>query len=206
MRLILLALMCGPAVPAAAQPDAPYTAARIAEALEVAPCGDGQSRGEEGLCPAADQDSRGFNLGARGGYRRRSSISVPLSKGDVGSSVPSAQTAAALLSNLRITFEGGSAELTAEGRARAMSFATAIQMPSLLKRRFEIAGHTDTSGSRAGNLLLSTARAQAVVDYMVTNGVERSRLEARGYGSADLAFPMAPRDPANRRVEARSLN
>jgi hypothetical protein len=31
-------------------------------------------------------------------------------------------------------------------------------------------------------------------------------LEAKGYGSTELALPSAPRDAANRRVEARSLN
>ena len=79
-------------------------------------------------------------------------------------------------------------------------------MPWLSKRRFEIAGHTDAGGSKKKNLALSQARADAVMGLLVANGVDPSRLEAKGYGVEDLAVPSAPRDAANRRVEARSLN
>ncbi len=47
---------------------------------------------------------------------------------------------------------------------------------------FEIAGHTDSDGSKGYNLLLSQRRAQAVVDYLVSKGAERAQLIARGYG------------------------
>ena len=47
---------------------------------------------------------------------------------------------------------------------------------------FEIAGHTDSDGPADFNLLLSQGRAQKVVDYMVSRGVESRQLIARGYG------------------------
>ncbi|GFO62761.1 OmpA family protein [Geomonas paludis] len=68
-----------------------------------------------------------------------------------------------------------------------------------------IEGHTDSVGTAEYNLDLSKRRAQAVVDYMVANcGIDRSRLEARGYG---LARPVASNATdegrqANRRIEA----
>jgi outer membrane protein OmpA-like peptidoglycan-associated protein len=47
---------------------------------------------------------------------------------------------------------------------------------------FEIAGHTDSDGAKEYNLLLSQRRAQAVVDYLVSQGADRTQLIARGYG------------------------
>jgi len=68
-----------------------------------------------------------------------------------------------------------------------------------------IEGHTDNVGSPEYNLDLSKRRAQAVVNYLAENyGIDRSRLEARGYG---LARPVEPNTTdegrqANRRIEA----
>ncbi len=52
--------------------------------------------------------------------------------------------------------------------------------PEIAKVRVE--GHTDDRGEAAHNLDLSQRRAEAVVDYLVGRGVDRSRLEARGFG------------------------
>ena len=68
-----------------------------------------------------------------------------------------------------------------------------------------IEGHTDNVGNPEYNLDLSKRRAQSVVDYLVDNyGIERSRLEARGFG---MARPIAANSTdegrqANRRIEA----
>lgn len=45
-----------------------------------------------------------------------------------------------------------------------------------------IEGHTDGVGSKTGNLNLSFFRATTVVNWLVTNGIKRSRLEAKGLG------------------------
>jgi outer membrane protein OmpA-like peptidoglycan-associated protein/tetratricopeptide (TPR) repeat protein len=74
--------------------------------------------------------------------------------------------------------------------------------------RVEIAGHTDRIGSPEYNLSLSQRRAQAVVDYLVKQGVPSGRLIARGYGETQ---PIASNDDEregrelNRRVEFRVL-
>lgn len=67
----------------------------------------------------------------------------------------------------------------------------------------EIAGHTDDRGDRALNMRLSRDRAQAVVTYLIGQGVAPERLEAVGFGPDR---PRAPnRTPAgqaqNRRIE-----
>ena len=46
----------------------------------------------------------------------------------------------------------------------------------------EIGSHTDSRGGNRANNKLSQQRAQAVLDYIVSKGIERSRLTARGYG------------------------
>ncbi len=50
----------------------------------------------------------------------------------------------------------------------------------------EIASHTDSRGDAASNQDLSQRRAQAVVDYLVARGIQRSRLVAKGYGETRL--------------------
>ena len=72
---------------------------------------------------------------------------------------------------------------------------------------FEIAGHTDSDGPKDYNLLLSQRRAQAVVDYLVSQGVERSQLIAHGYGdSRPMNSNETKSDKANnRRVEFKVL-
>lgn len=51
--------------------------------------------------------------------------------------------------------------------------------PSL---KLEIGGHTDYEGPDDYNLILSQGRAQAVVDYLIGQGVSHSQLTAVGYG------------------------
>lgn len=73
----------------------------------------------------------------------------------------------------------------------------------------EIAGHTDSIGPKAYNKELSLRRAQAIVNFLIEEGVEAGRLVAQGYGEED---PLASNDDEregrelNRRVEMRILN
>lgn len=46
----------------------------------------------------------------------------------------------------------------------------------------ELNAHTDTRGSDAHNMALSQARAQSCVDYMISKGIAKERLIAKGYG------------------------
>ena len=74
--------------------------------------------------------------------------------------------------------------------------------------RLEISGHTDNIGSLKANTKLSEARAKAVVDYMVSQGIDPSRLEYKGYA---FTQPIAPNDTPkgreqNRRVEFKIIS
>ncbi len=55
-----------------------------------------------------------------------------------------------------------------------------VDHPDLSRIRIE--GHTDSDGSETYNERLSQSRAEAVLDYLVSKGVERGRLEAVGFG------------------------
>jgi outer membrane protein OmpA-like peptidoglycan-associated protein/tetratricopeptide (TPR) repeat protein len=50
----------------------------------------------------------------------------------------------------------------------------------------ELSSHTDARGSDTYNLTLSQRRAQAAVDYMVSQGIARERMTPKGYGETQL--------------------
>lgn len=59
---------------------------------------------------------------------------------------------------------------------------------SILQRntgiRVEIQGHTDSVGSSQYNLKLSQERAKAAMEYLVDQGIARSRLSSKGFGES----------------------
>lgn len=72
----------------------------------------------------------------------------------------------------------------------------------------EVGGHTDNVGSEQSNLQLSTRRAQAVRDFLVTQGYPADKITFKGYGSA---VPMMENNSEtgrarNRRVEIKVKN
>jgi outer membrane protein OmpA-like peptidoglycan-associated protein len=91
------------------------------------------------------------------------------------------------------------------------SHASLDEIISFLKandlKLIEISGHTDNEGSDKYNQDLSEGRAQAVVDYLVENGIAASRLMAKGYGeSRPIETNITEEGRAlNRRVEFRLL-
>jgi len=71
------------------------------------------------------------------------------------------------------------------------------------RRQIVIVGHSDATGSESWNLQISRARAQAVADHLIQQGVAAERLVVEGLGSKD---PVADNETAhgrelNRRVE-----
>jgi len=60
-----------------------------------------------------------------------------------------------------------------------------------------VEGHTDLKGSEGYNQKLSERRAKAVMDALIQQGVDDSRIEAVGYGETQ---PISSDDAMNRRV------
>lgn len=73
--------------------------------------------------------------------------------------------------------------------------------------KIEIQGHTDNEGNPAKNKTLSQNRANGVMDYLVSKGIEKSRLSAKGFGQEKPKSPntSAANKAKNRRTEFKVL-
>lgn len=90
---------------------------------------------------------------------------------------------------------------------KSESFVELNKVVDFLKQNpsvsIEISGHTDSKGSDTYNQNLSQGRSQAVVDYLISQGIDSSRLEAHGYGESKPIDSNETEDGRanNRRVE-----
>lgn len=77
--------------------------------------------------------------------------------------------------------------------------------PSL---KLEIGGHTDKSGNASTNKKLSQQRAKWVHDFLISKGIDASRLTHKGYGHYKPAYTNRTKDgrAANRRIEVKVLS
>ena len=106
-----------------------------------------------------------------------------------------------LLSNSIINFRTGSAEISTDSYALLDKLAAiAEECPAA---KITIEGHTDSRGAESYNQQLSQNRAQAVVDFLVSKGVDATRLTAVGFGeNAPIADNTTSEGRAlNRRIE-----
>jgi outer membrane protein OmpA-like peptidoglycan-associated protein/tetratricopeptide (TPR) repeat protein len=73
------------------------------------------------------------------------------------------------------------------------SFATLDRLVASLNEYpnlvIEIRAHTDSKGDDKYNMDLSEARAKTVVDYLISKGIDKNRLQSKGYGAT---MPVAP--------------
>ncbi len=104
-----------------------------------------------------------------------------------------------------VEFDTAKATIKAESFSRLDSVVE--YMTHKKSARIEISGHTDNVGDPKANKALSVRRAQACRDYLISKGIEGSRIEFVGYGDER---PIAPNDTdagrqENRRIEAKEL-
>jgi len=79
-----------------------------------------------------------------------------------------------------ILFDLGKASIRKESYAVLQNIADI--MKEYPNAKFEIEGHTDSTGSLKLNERLSKERAASVKDYLTTIGMDASRLTSEGYG------------------------
>ncbi len=98
-----------------------------------------------------------------------------------------------------VNFAFNSATLDAGARDTLREQAAWIrQFPEV---RFRVYGHTDAVGSEAYNKRLGLRRAQAVVHFLGSQGISRSRLEAVvSFGETQPVIPTPNMDRRNRRT------
>ena len=98
-----------------------------------------------------------------------------------------------------ITFDFDKSFLSASARATLNRQADFMrQFPEV---GFSVYGYADSPGTNAYNEALGLRRANAALDYLVSQGVSRDKLRALvSYGEERPAVPGAGRERANRRV------
>jgi len=101
-----------------------------------------------------------------------------------------------------VFFDTGSSTIQARSLPLLDEVVAILQEhPEVVLLRVE--GHTDATGDAAANLKLSRGRANAVVDYLIGQGVDMDRLDAVGLGSTKPVAEGTSEEAnaANRRVE-----
>jgi peptidoglycan-associated lipoprotein len=79
-----------------------------------------------------------------------------------------------------INYAFGSYEITEESKVALDSVVQLLVLNPTIK--IELMAHTDFVGSDQFNSELSQKRAQSVVDYLISKGINSARLVAKGYG------------------------
>jgi OmpA-OmpF porin, OOP family len=104
--------------------------------------------------------------------------------------------------NTAIMFNPSSAEIDTRSTGLLSEIADVLQRNPQVAR-VQVQGHTDNRGDPEQNLALSQQRAEAVVQWLVSAGIDASRLEAKGFGDSRPLVPnLTPANRAqNRRVQ-----
>ena len=113
---------------------------------------------------------------------------------------------AAALNLQIINFATASSDIPAANKSVLDQAAALLQRADQVQ--LTVAGHTDATGDAAMNKKLSQERAQSVVNYLVSKGVDPAQLQAVGYGQEKPKADNATEEGKfrNRRIEFEVLN
>lgn len=107
----------------------------------------------------------------------------------------------------KVEFQTGRAVILEQSKALLKQVADVLQQhPEIV--RLAVDGHTDSTGSKSGNIILSQKRALAVMQWLVGEGnVDSRRVEARGFGPRQPIADNGSKEgrSKNRRVEFQIL-
>lgn len=102
--------------------------------------------------------------------------------------------------NSAILFDTGKAELKAQSQKDLTDFSEVLK--KYPQTDITVEGHTDSTGSKAVNEKLSDNRAQSVLGFLSSRGVDKSRMS--GHGFADTQ-PVADNNTEDGRAQNRRV-
>ena len=107
----------------------------------------------------------------------------------------------AIFANATVYFEFDKSSLTSKSIQTLKSAVDALNENSTLQ--VTLSGHADERGTREYNLALGQRRAESVSEYLVLNGIKKSRITVKSFGEEKpLAYSQDEASYAkNRRVE-----
>jgi OmpA-OmpF porin, OOP family len=102
---------------------------------------------------------------------------------------------------LYLNFASGKASIEPDSDKQIDEIATMMKSNTSLK--ISVEGHTDNVGGESANQTLSEDRAKAVVNALVSKGIDKSRLVSKGWGQTKPIADNRTEDgrAKNRRVE-----
>jgi len=131
---------------------------------------------------------------------------VPASVEGAGAMMPASASSAAAASTLQsVNFEFDSSKLRPDALTILDADARTLKMKADMM--VEVAGHTDSVGPEPYNQRLSERRAWTVANFLMDKGVDKKRLQPKGYGETQ---PAAGNDTSagrakNRRVDLKPV-
>lgn len=102
--------------------------------------------------------------------------------------------------NLVINFNTASWEITPQAALILDSLVAALNENPTFE--IELGAHTDSRGSSKSNETLSQKRADSAVKYIISKGIDKNRLTAKGYGESQLKNRCADGVPCNKEEHA----
>lgn len=82
-----------------------------------------------------------------------------------------------------ITFEFNKSNITSEGAYELDKLVQVMnEHPNMV---IMVKAHTDSRGNDNYNLNLSDQRAKSTVQYVISKGIDKSRIEGKGYGETE---------------------
>ena len=105
-----------------------------------------------------------------------------------------------------VLYEFGKSTLTENSKAVLDNlYQILVENPAFI---IELSSHTDGIGSDEGNMKLSQARAESCVAYLISKGIAKDRMVAKGYGKTKPKVPNTTEDgkddPAGRAINRRT--
>ena len=100
-----------------------------------------------------------------------------------------------------VLFETGETDLRSEAMESLVEVVDLLQ--SEPDKQIRIEGHTDSTGNEEANLLISQQRADAVLEALVSLGVDADRVTSVGMGQD---FPIASNDTEDGRAQNRRVD